>query len=50
MNGQESARRALEVADAGGHNLLLIGPPGSGKSLLARCLPTVLPSVTGVAT
>lgn len=41
--GQEGARRALEVAAAGGHNLLMVGPPGSGKTLLASCLPGLLP-------
>ncbi len=43
MKGQETARRALEIAAAGGHNLLMCGPPGAGKSLLASCLPGILP-------
>jgi magnesium chelatase family protein len=43
IRGQETARRALEVAAAGGHNLLMIGPPGAGKSLLASCMPGILP-------
>ncbi len=46
VRGQQQARRALEIAAAGGHNLLLVGSPGSGKTLLARCLPGILPPLS----
>ena len=46
VQGQLAARRALEVAAAGGHNMLMVGAPGSGKTMLARCLPGILPPMT----
>ncbi len=46
VRGQQQVKRALEIAASGGHNIILVGPPGAGKSMMARCLPSILPPLS----